>query len=428
MNIGNEIVSSILREGRIGVVLDAGLNNSWLVDSGTGSEVIFNGMDRQAFQWILSHWTRHHKVPSIDIFRANFPYESYRLSESDVELEELVELAADRINGYLVADLIGRTIDLHDANKMDKAISLLKAESARLGNSIKYRTSRADNLSDADFDIDDLLNRNLEMGIPFGIYPIDESFYGFQPGQLISALGRQKAGKTTFMLNSALNAWREGYTVLFFSVEMDTDMLRQRLYCLGSHVSPSRMRRGHLRDSEKERVRAFHAELSANGEDDGRFFISKKRSYITIDEIKEEIAAVNPHVVYIDGFDFLIDKQTRRSTTNWEANEIVAGELKTLAMDEYITFVVATQVQEKQYHRKHGIEARTITGGTGLLKKSDLVIGLDKTDQYHTISCVMSRYEYFDDVVLEIDWDTMTITILEEAEDAPKRDLTAIGI
>lgn len=425
MNIGLEIVSSIINEGKIAVVLEAGLNQSWLADNSSGSSVIFNGTDRQAFQWILNHWKKHHKVPTRELFEDNFPYASYKLSSTGISLDELVDMVVPRVNGYLVADLIGRTIDLHDENQIDKAIELLKIGSDKLANGIKFRQVSADNLSDPEYDIEDLLSRKIEFGIPFGIVPIDDKFYGFQPTQLISVLGRQKSGKTTIMLNSALNAWKEGYTVLFFSVEMDVDMLRQRLYCLGSHVSPSRMRRGHLRDSEKDKVREFHKELSNADEEEGRFFISKKRSYITVDEIREEIAAVNPHVIYIDGFDFLIDKTTRRSTTNWEANETVAGDLKTLAMDEGRTFVVATQVQEKQYHPKFGIEARTITGGTGLLKKSDLVIGLDKDENnLHTLSCVLSRYEYFDEAALDIDWDTMTLTVIEE----PKRDLASIGV
>lgn len=429
MNIGLEIVSSVLNSGKLTPVLDAGFTNDWMSDSSSGAGVIFAGQDRQAFQWILSHWQRHHKVPSIEVFRANFPYESYKTTDKSIDLNELTELAVERVRSFLVADLIGRTLDLHDANEIDKAISLLKNESARLGENIRFRQSKADMIGDPEFDIEELLSRDLERGVPFGLTPVDKEFYGFQPGHLISIMGRQKAGKSTLMLNSALAAWREGYTILFFSVEMDTDILRQKLYCLGANVSPSRMHRGHLREAEKEKVRAFHLELSSreNGEE-GRFFLSKKRSYITVDDIKEEIEAVNPHVVYIDGFEFLVDRQTRRSTTDWQSNETVAGELKTLAMDEGITFVVATQVQEKQYHPKFGIEARTITGGTGLLKKSDLVIGVDKTDGINTVNCVLSRYEYFDPVVLEVDWDTMTLNVIEDVEDDARKKLEQEGI
>lgn len=103
-------------------------------------------------------------------------------------------------------------------------------------------------------------------------------------------------------------------------------------------------------------------------------------------------------------------------TDDWQANENVAAELKTLALEEGIVIIVNTQVQEKQYHAKFGIEARTISSGTGLLKASDLVIGLDKTGAQHTINCVLSRYEYFENTVVEVDWDTMTFIITEKAD------------
>ena len=415
MNVGFEIVNSILNGGSIGTLLEGGFNQSWLSGIGTGSEVIFNGEDLQAYQFILKHYRRHHKTPPLEIFREHFPI--YPVNDEPISVDELTELAAEKVNSFLVADLIGKTIDYHDRGQIDSAISLIKSEGSRLDTDIRYRKSRADNLSDPSFDVEELLERNLEMGVPFGVYPVDDGFYGFQPGQLITVLGRQKAGKTTFTLNSALSAWKEGYTVLFFSVEMDTDMLRQRLFSIGSHVSPSRMRRGHLTPSEKDKVRDFHHQMvEVDGEDQGRFFISKKKSLITLDDIYAEVAQYNPNVVYIDGFNFMVDRRTNKMTDDWQANENVAAELKTLALEEGIVIIVNTQVQEKQYHAKFGIEASTISSGTGLLKASDLVVGLDKTGLQHTISCVLSRYEYFENTVVEVDWDTMTFIITEKAD------------
>lgn len=417
MDLGHELVNAVLTEGKILPALDTGLNQTWLSGIGTGVEAIFTGVDKQYYQWLLDHYKRHHKVPTLELFKAKFPTYSYKVPKGAQipSLDELLDLATERINSYLVADIIGRAIDLYEVGEVNKSISLLRTEGNRLGTDIKFRTSRAENLNSSDFNVHDLIERNVEMGVPFGIYKVDDGFYGFQPGQLITVLGRQKSGKTTFLLNSALQAWKEGYTVLFFSVEMDVEMLRERLYALGAHVSPSRMRRGHLRSDERNKVVDFHEQLTAvDDEDEGRFFISKKRSLITVDDVIEEASKINPHVIYVDGFSFMLDRRTNRMTDDWQANENVAAELKVLSLDMSVAIVTATQVQEKQYHPKFGIEARTIAGGTGLLKASDLVIGLDKTNQAHTISCVLSRYEYFPTTVVELDWDTMSLSVVEE--------------
>lgn len=411
MNVGRELISKVLISGNVVPLIDTGFTIPWMRGSSSGSEVIFVDVDRQAYLWILNHWGKHHTTPSLEIFREHFPEEVYPLSSSTSSIEEIIDLALEKVNSYLMSEIIGKAIDLHDSGHVDRAVAFLQAESLRIGTSLKVKADRADNLGDVEFDLEEFISREITKGIPLGLYPVDDTFYGFQPSQLVTLLGRQKAGKTTIMLNSALKAWEEGYDVLFFSVEMDVELLRQRLYSLGAHVSPSRFRRGHLKEHDKQSVRDFHQRMS--NDTDVNFYISKKKSMITVDDILTEVRLYRPHVVYVDGFNFMLDRETRRLTQNWEANENVAAELKTLALEENIAVVVATQVQEKQYHAKHGIEASTIMGGTGLLKASDLVIGLDKDEGYHTVSCVLSRYEYFENVVLEIDWDNMNFNILE---------------
>jgi KaiC/GvpD/RAD55 family RecA-like ATPase len=411
LNVGHELISKTLLTGNVVPLIDTGFTLPWMRGNGSGSEVIFADIDRQAYLWILNHWSKHHTTPSIDIFREHYPEEVFLISNSVSSVEELIDVALEKVNSYLMSEIIGKAIDLHDSGNVERAVAYLQAESMRIGTSLRVKSDRADNLGDVEFDLEEFISREITPGVPMGLYPIDDAFYGFQPSQLITFLGRQKAGKTTIMLNSALKAWEEGYDVLFFSVEMDVELLRQRLYSLGAHVSPSRFRRGHLRDNDKQKVRAFHKEMSEDT--DVNFYISKKKSMITVDDILTEIRLYRPHVVYIDGFNFMLDRETKKLTQNWEAHENVAAELKTMALSEGITVVVSAQVQEKQYHAKHGIEPSTIMGGTGLLRASDLVIGLDKDKAYHTISCVLSRYEYFDNVVLEIDWDTMDFHILE---------------
>jgi archaellum biogenesis ATPase FlaH len=405
VNIGHELIITAIQEGKLTPLTEAGLTFSWLTSSGSGSDIIFAGEDRRVFQWMLEHWRRYHKVPSPENLSENFPaYESSKLNGDT--MDELIDLAVRRVNEYLVADLIGRTIDLHDEGRIETAISLLRSESDRLSSSLRSRIYKAQSLGTDEFDVEELLSRKMEMGIPLGIDSVDKEFFGFQPGQLITFMGRQKSGKTTLLLNSALNAWREGYTVLFFSVEMDIDMLRQRLYCLGAHVSPSRMMRGTLMPAEKQKVRDFDAQLRSG---ETKFYISKKKSHITVDDIMEEIEFCDPNVIYIDGFGFMLDRNSGKTPSDWQANENLSNDLKALALEKSLALVVAAQVQEKQYHAKYGIEAKGIFGGTGLLRASDLVIGGDKTGEQHTISCVMSRYNYFDNVVLEIDWQNMTI-------------------
>lgn len=121
-------------------------------------------------------------------------------------------------------------------------------------------------------------------------------------------------------------------------------------------------------------------------------------------------------MVYVDGFSFMLDRKTNRMTDDWVANENVSAEMKAFSMDQDIVSFINTQVQEKQYSSAKGVEARNIQGGTGLLKASDLIIGQDKEGQVITLSCQMSRFEEFDDVHVDVDFDTMTFSVISDIE------------
>lgn len=415
MNLGNEIVSSVLGSEDISVFTECGFNTTWL--NSPSSLVIFtdddNGKkDKAAYAWLLRHYTRHHEIPTIAMFRSQFPEASYKLKTDYIPPAQLIDLVFDKVSAYQVADLITKSIALHDAGKIPEAISLIKSTAATLSPDLVNLSSGYD-VTSPDFDIDKLLDTELEKGIPFGFNQVDDTYWGFHSGQLVTLLGRQKASKSWLTLNSAFNAWLQGYSVLFFSVEMGEELLQQRLLCLGANVSPSRMRRGVLHPGEKQKVKDFQSLLSGNGQ--GRFIISRKKTLITLDDIAEETAKYKPHIVYIDGFSFMVDRRTGRMTDDWQANENVAAELKSFAMEKDIVVFVNTQVQEKQYNSSRGIEARSIAGGTGLLKASDYVIGLDKDKETRivTLSSQRSRFEDFDDFHMEIDFDTMTFIIVE---------------
>lgn len=422
MNIGNAVISHLIQEQENNDIIflnDTGFSLTWLRNNGGGSEVLFTGDDRQVYTYILTYFNRHHRIPPVEIFREHYPdYRLERIHSKFPSMDELIDEGERKVKSYLIGDMISRAIDLHDAGKIDQSIALLKTDSLRIGEDLKYRKGRADSLQDPRFDLEAMLSKQMDAGIPFGIQAVDseDGFFGFQPGQLITILGRQKAGKTTFTLHSALKAWEAGYRVLFFSVEMDVMLLRQRLYAMGAHVSPSRIRRGRLREDEKHLVRDFHGKMTDDDtEVNAGFFISKKRSMITISDILEEINLYQPNVIYIDGFSFMMDERSGKLTEDWQANGAVADELKAIALDREVTVVTSTQVREKQYAAKHGIEARTIAGGTGLLQASDLVIGLDKDENHvHTVSSVLSRFEYFRTTAVEIDWETMTFMAFDE--------------
>ena len=84
-------------------------------------------------------------------------------------------------------------------------------------------------------------------GVPSGFADLDEKLAGFQPGELSIIAARPAMGKTSFALSVARSAAvAYGFPVLFFSLEMSSEQLAERLLCSEAKVDSTALRRGML--------------------------------------------------------------------------------------------------------------------------------------------------------------------------------------
>ncbi|HEY5974416.1 MAG TPA: replicative DNA helicase, partial [Geobacteraceae bacterium] len=94
-------------------------------------------------------------------------------------------------------------------------------------------------------------------GVPTGFLDLDGMTAGFQRGDLLIIAGRPSMGKTAFALNvaqyAAMHAEQKA-PVALFSLEMSKEQLVTRLLCCESRIDASRLRTGHLMDSDWEKL------------------------------------------------------------------------------------------------------------------------------------------------------------------------------
>lgn len=81
-------------------------------------------------------------------------------------------------------------------------------------------------------------------GIPSGVKGLDEMTGGWQPGNLILTAARPGLGKTQFDLYMALSAAKAGYKVLFFTLEMQTVEIGERLVLIDTPLDYRKVKRG----------------------------------------------------------------------------------------------------------------------------------------------------------------------------------------
>jgi replicative DNA helicase len=81
------------------------------------------------------------------------------------------------------------------------------------------------------------------IGVPSGFRELDKETMGWHPGQLIIVAARPGMGKTSFMLNIALNAAvKGGVGVAVFSMEMTREELSLRLLSMEARVEANRLK------------------------------------------------------------------------------------------------------------------------------------------------------------------------------------------
>jgi replicative DNA helicase len=88
------------------------------------------------------------------------------------------------------------------------------------------------------------------LGVPSGFGRLDKLLGGFQKSDLIVLAARPGVGKTSLALGVAMNAAKHGQRVAFFSLEMSSEQLVQRLLSSETGINQQRLRLGDISDDQ----------------------------------------------------------------------------------------------------------------------------------------------------------------------------------
>lgn len=108
--------------------------------------------------------------------------------------------------------------------------------------------------------IEDMRNRTEDItGVPSGFVSLDKVTYGWQPSDLVILAARPAVGKTAFALNLVRNAAlnpRKPTPVAFFSLEMSSAQLVQRILSAESEIMLEKISRGKMEEHEMKQLYA----------------------------------------------------------------------------------------------------------------------------------------------------------------------------
>lgn len=189
------------------------------------------------------------------------------------------------------------------------------------------------------------------MGIRSGFDSIDASYpTGFAPGQYIFIMSRTNQGKSWFALDLAINAWAQGKKVLYISLEMSPQSVRDRAYTL--------MSKGEFKMSDLSRAQINLDDMkvwtNANMQGNGSFVVSSSDGMgdFTPAQLQGKIEQYGPDIVFVDYLQLMSDN--RGSTGETERIRNASKELKSLSMTGSVPIIAvaaASSNDTKEYSK-----------------------------------------------------------------------------
>ena len=215
-----------------------------------------------------------HKVISTHLknFGSLPTFEDLKLSVRDRKLQEkifAVEAVEVDVDAWVLLEYLkNEYTQVEILDELDKFIEKTVAISAAednveslqqivldIGERVDLKTPEEDMKTISLFDSEDQLKKYL----PLGLNDEYDQSMKFSPRDLVLIGGRRGAGKTLTCVNIATNVYNQGRSAIYFTIEMDSRSILQRMCSLGARVPVGRLTTKNLTNTEWNRVAEWWA-------------------------------------------------------------------------------------------------------------------------------------------------------------------------
>jgi len=180
------------------------------------------------------------------------------------------------------------------------------------------------------------------LGIRSTFDAVNGTYIGWIPGELVGFVARPTVGKTWKLTDEAVNAWAQGYRVLFISPEMPANQINLRVYTFMAHRLGVRFSQRMAYAGNPSVDESFRELVQKIGQQD-RFWTvdSVDDREVGLSDLDKLCAQFNPDVVCIDGISVLRNEKNLRS--EWELMKYNGYGLKSFTTRHSINSFVTHQ-------------------------------------------------------------------------------------
>ena len=220
-------------------------------------------------------------------------------------------------------------------------------------------------------------------GIYTGIDELDAATGGLWKGELGFAFGRTGVGKSFFLLEVALTAYKDLHKVLVLTIEMPKEQWQRRLDSRTSHVAYKQFKEGTLSHEEEIQWDRMMGKLSSYAEKGARLWTNHIPLGCTLGGIRAELEYYKhigePVDLLVVDYGDLI-QPPGQLWSEQAALTAIFRELKGFASIYDIPVWTASQAKQGTY-RNSKMQVEDVFGAAGKAQISDLVLGISCTDE-----------------------------------------------
>jgi len=335
------------------------------------------------YGFIIDYFKKYKSSPTPQQLKEKFPDYEHKVETTDVD--------------YFIDRLIERRVETGLAEVLVQGSTKLKEDGGlKALNQIRQAIMKLNVLTMKDEDIDITQNtderreRYIErsaikglIGIPTGLPSIDNITNGFKKKELITICGLTAVGKSFLTTCFAVNAWKEGYKVLFLTLEMSREQIEERFDCLAANLSHYELRRARLAQEELKRYNEYLEGLKVRPP-----FIVSSPIDCTQSVIFSKIQEHKPDICFVDYIDLIRDEKEGR---DFYKTANIIGDLKMFANALNIPLVVVAQISRQNFSRE--VEdlpsLENIASSHRIPRDSDVVIAVHQTHKQQEDNIMM---------------------------------------
>ena len=304
-----------------------------------------------------------------------------------IVVQKFIQRELIRISGEIIGDAYEDSTDVFDMlddaesklfeitnNHLRKNFDSIDSVLVKTIESIEYMRNRQEDIT----------------GIPTGFPSLDKLTYGWQPTDLIILAARPSVGKTAFALNLARSAAlhpTRPTAVGFFSLEMSSAQLVQRILSAESEIWLEKIARGRLEEHEMKQLYKKGIDKLSKAP----IFIDDSAA-LNIFELRAKCRRLkNKHnvgIIIIDYLQLMSGSADRTSNREQEISKI-SRDLKSLAKELQVPIIALSQLSREVEKRKEGNKIPQLSDlrESGAIEQdADMVMFLYRPDYYDITS------------------------------------------